>query len=133
MKNSRLSFAIFLLANFLLLLTAQTASTQDVMKVASDSHRVLLENDQVRVLSVTLKAGQKAPMHSHPASVVYFLSDGRLKFTFSDGKTLIREVKHGNALWSEPVTHEAENVGTTEFTELQIEMKQPVATKTNKM
>ena len=51
-------------------------------------------------------------MHSHPANVVYFLSDGKIKFTYLDGEAEEREVKAGAALWSEATMHAEENVGT---------------------
>ena len=107
----------------LLLFAAASASAQDVVQVAGDSHKVLLENAQVRVLAVSLKPGQKAPMHSHPANVSYVLSDGKLRVTMPDGKTVEREPKAGTASWGEPVTHAVENIGTTEFTQVQIELK----------
>ena len=107
----------------LLLFTAATAGAQDVVQAAGDSHKVILENAQVRVLAVSLKPGQKAAMHSHPANVSYVLSDGKLRVTMPDGKTVEREPKAGTASWSEPVTHAVENIGTTEFTQVQIELK----------
>lgn len=112
------------LTTLFLLLTAGTTLAQDVMKAAPETHQVLLENDHVRVLNVHIKAGEKVPMHSHPASVVYFLSDGKLKITFPDGKQVVREVKAGTSLWNDPVTHAVENVGTAEFLEIQIELKE---------
>ena len=96
---------------------------QDVVKVASDSHTVLLENDQVRVLKVDMKPGQKVPMHSHPHNVAYFLTDGKVKIILPDGKTQERDIKAGTSSWSEATTHAAENIGTTEFQEIQIELK----------
>jgi len=107
----------------LLLFATASARAQDVVQVAGDSHKVLLENAQVRVLAVSLKPGQKAPMHSHPANVSYVLSDGKLRVTMPDGKTVEREPKAGTASWGEPVTHAVENIGTTEFTQVQIELK----------
>ncbi len=106
-----------------LLFVAGIIYAQDVMKVASESHTVLLENDQVRVLKVVMKPGQKAPMHSHPHNVAYYLSDAKVKITLPDGKTQEREVKAGSSSWSEATTHMAENIGTTELQEIQIELK----------
>jgi len=63
------------------------------------------------------------PMHSHPASVSYVLSDGKLRITLADGKTLDKEPKAGSATWSDAVTHAVENVGTSEFSQVQIELK----------
>ena len=106
-----------------LLFVAGIIYAQDVMKVAPDSHTVLLENDQVRVLKVVMKPGQKAPMHSHPHNVAYYLSDAKVKITLPDGKTQEREIKAGSSSWSEATTHMAENIGTTELQEIQIELK----------
>src|ERR1051325_11445895 len=68
---------------------------QDVMKVGADTHSVLLENDNVRVLKVSIKPGGKVPMHSHPHNVGYYLSDAKVKITTPDGKTQERELKAG--------------------------------------
>jgi quercetin dioxygenase-like cupin family protein len=106
-----------------LLFLASAASAQDVVQVAGDSHKVLLENAQVRVLAVTIKPGEKVPMHSHPANVSYVLTDGKLRITMPDGKSVEREPKAGTASWSEPVTHAFENIGTTEYRQVQIELK----------
>ncbi len=93
------------------------------MAGGAETHKVLLDNDQVRVLDVRIQPGQKVAMHSHPANVVYFISDAKFKFTFPDGKTALREIKAGTALWSGPVAHAVENTGTTEYHLVQIEMK----------
>lgn len=70
-----------------------------------------------------MKPGEKVPMHSHPANVIYCLSDSKIKLTYPDGKTEERENKAGAARWNEAVTHATENVGTTEHHLVQIELK----------
>jgi len=112
-----------------LLLAATAANAQDVIQVAGDSHKVILDNAQVRVLAVTIKPGQKAPMHSHPASVGYILSDGKLRITTADGKTVDKEPKAGTASWSEATTHAVENIGSSDFTQVQIELKNAAPAK----
>ncbi len=107
----------------LFFLATTTLLAQDVMKVASDTHKVILENASVRVLDVRLKPGEKIVMHSHPASVVYFLTDAKFKFTFPDGKTQDAEGKAGMAIWRGAVTHAVDNVGTTEAHFVQTELK----------
>ena len=99
-------------------------SAQDVVKV-SDTHKVLLENEHARVMDVHAKPGEKVPMHSHPASILYYLTDGKLKITYPDGRTEERTVKAGTAVWSEAVRHAVENVGANEFHEVHIELKEP--------
>jgi len=125
MRLSRDIFgAILLLASGVYAAT-RPVPPQDVLKVAGDSHQVIFENDHVRVLAVHFKPGQVAPMHSHPENVSYFLTDGRLKITLPDGKVIERSPKAGTASWSDAVTHSAENIGTTEFRQIQIELKPP--------
>ena len=97
---------------------------QDVVKVSPETHKVLLDNEHVRVLDVRAKPGEKVGMHSHPASTLYYLTDGKLKITYPDGRTEERSVKAGSAVWSEPVTHAVENVGTNDFHEVHIELKE---------
>ncbi len=123
MKNSRRMLLGVLFATGALFFVAGTALAQDVVKVSPESNKVLLENDQVRVLDVRIKPGEKEPMHSHPASVGYFLSDFKVKYTYPDGKTEVREGTAGQARWREALTHAVENVGTTELHVVTIELK----------
>jgi hypothetical protein len=44
------------------------AFAQDPVKTSPQCYKVLLENDQVRVLEYHLKAGEKEPMHLHPSA-----------------------------------------------------------------
>ena len=119
LRRTALTIAVAGLA----LLTSPWSSAQDVVQVGGGTHKVLLENAQVRVLAVKIKAGEKVPMHSHPASVSYVLSDGKLRITLADGKSVGKEPKAGAATWSDAVTHAVENIGTGEFTQVQIELK----------
>jgi quercetin dioxygenase-like cupin family protein len=123
MQLSRSLIALALLSASAVYAATRPIPSQDVIKVAGDSHRVIFENEHVRVLAVDIKPGQIAPMHSHPENVSYFLTDGKLKITLPDGKTIERNPKAGTAAWSDPVTHEAQNIGTTEFEQVQIEIK----------
>jgi len=109
-----------------LLAMAPAAAAQDSMAVAPQFHKVLLENDKVRVLEVTLKPGDKIPMHSHPGGyVAYALVDSKTRFTGADGKSVEREMKAGQPVWSDAVTHMAENIGTTAGKVIVFELKVP--------
>jgi quercetin dioxygenase-like cupin family protein len=122
MKRLGLSMAI-LTFSALVVLTAPVATAQDMVKVAPKNCTVVLDNDRVRVVSVVIKPGEKLEMHSHAAHIVYALTSGKTKYAFSDGKTEEREVKAGQAVWSDGVTHSAENIATTESRALVIELK----------
>ena len=95
----------------------------DAVKVAPDSYKVLLENDQVRVLEVRIKQGAKSEMHSHPKSVAIVLNDQRLKFTFPNGKTEVVDLKHGQAQWLDALSHSVENAGTEDAAGVLVELK----------
>jgi quercetin dioxygenase-like cupin family protein len=111
-----------LAVSLVLVFGARMAMAQDLAKVSPDA-KVLFENDRVRVLEVQHQSGGKEPMHTHPAYVAYSLTNSTTKTTFPDGKTVVKDRKAGDVTWSEPVTHSVENVGTTEFHMLLIELK----------
>ncbi len=120
-KSRMLSASIVLLS--LLVFAMPVVRAQDMVKVAPKNCKILLDNDRVRVIRVVTKPGEKIEMHSHPANIVYALTSGKTKFTSADGKTEERELKAGQAVWSEAVTHSAENTGTAEDRALVIELK----------
>jgi quercetin dioxygenase-like cupin family protein len=87
--------------------------------------KVKFENDRVRVLEAISKPGEKELMHSHPANILYVVEGGKLRMTTADGKTTDVELKTGDTFWREAVTHAAENIGTTTFHAIIVEMKKP--------
>ena len=107
----------------LLAVLSATAKAQDPVKTSPQFYKVLLENDQLRVLEYHLKPGEKEPMHSHPAGVVYVLSGGKIKFTYPDGRSEVKAAATGETIWREPVTHAVENVGETEAHAIAIDLK----------
>ena len=107
-----------------LLLGAVAALAQDPVKVDPAMNKVVFENDRVRVYEVKNAPGGTLKMHSHPAHVVYFMGPGKAKFTNKDGKVTEAEVKAGEALWSEPVTHSVENTGSTPLRAVVVELKE---------
>ncbi|MEY2536343.1 MAG: beta-alanine degradation protein BauB [Verrucomicrobiota bacterium] len=109
----------------LLIVLSTTAYAQDPEKASPQYYKVLLENDHVRVLEYRLKAGEKEPMHSHPAGVVYVLSGATLKFSYPDGRTEEKGAAAGETIWRDPTTHAVENVGDTEVHAIAIDLKAP--------
>lgn len=102
---------------------AISASAQDPAKVAPDVYKVRLDNASVRVLEVTGRAGQKAPMHKHPGYVVYNLEDGSVKFTDAKGAITDGTLKAGEATWRDAESHASEVV--TDIHALLFELKAP--------
>ena len=98
-------------------------SQNDAIKVAPESYKVLLENDAVRVLEVRIKQGAKSEMHSHPRSVAVCLNDQRLKCTFPNGKNEDVDLKGGQAVWLDALSHAVENTGTEDVSSVVVELK----------
>ncbi len=103
----------------------QAARAQDPAVVNANTIRVKLENDRVRVLEATLKPGDKEQMHSHPAYVIYVIDGGKVRNHAADGKTTETELKSGEVLYRDPLTHWAENIGTTTMHMILVELKRP--------
>jgi quercetin dioxygenase-like cupin family protein len=87
---------------------------QDAMKYGVKHLSVLAEDQKVRVLRYAPSKGDKTPMHSHPAAVVYVVKGGRVKYTMPDGSTQVAELKTGAALIRPPVTHADEALDDVE-------------------
>jgi quercetin dioxygenase-like cupin family protein len=112
------------------LLACAAASAQDAVKVDARHYKVEFENDQVRVLRVTYGPHEKSVMHSHPATVAVFLTDGVTKLTSPDGKTQNETAKAGATQWEGPVKHLPENVSDKPFELILVELKtKPPAAK----
>jgi len=121
--------SVFLFLTLLVLGGAKSALAQDPVKLSPNLYKVVLENDQVRVLEYRVKPGDKEPMHSHPAAVVYVFTDGKAKATTPDGKSQIIESKAGETIWSEPVTHAWEYIGPGNGRVLIVELKKSTPAK----
>ena len=100
-----------------------TAVAQDPAVVNAKTIKVKFENDKVRVLEATLPPGVKEAVHSHPAYVIYVLEGGKYRNYASDGKTSEGELKTGEVLYRDPLTHAAENIGNTTMHMILVEMK----------
>ncbi len=109
--------------SLILLMSCAAARAQDPVKTSPQYYRVLLENDQVRVLEWRLKPGEKEPMHSHPPGVVYELTASKLQITTPDGKSVEASGTAGETFWRGPTTHAIENIGDTEAHAIAIDVK----------
>jgi len=103
-------------------MTTKGKST-DPLVVAGNVYTLIMENEQVRVLDIRLKVGDKAAMHYHPNHVIYVLADGKAKITTPDGKSTNFDLKAGQAIWMAAGQHAAENVGKSEGHNLVVELK----------
>lgn len=97
-----------------LLLAASAAQAQDAMSYGVKHLSVLAEDAKARVLRYAPAAGDKTPMHSHPAMVVYVLKGGRVRYTLPNGTVSVTEMKTGQTILRDPVTHADEALDPVE-------------------
>jgi quercetin dioxygenase-like cupin family protein len=103
----------------------------DALVAAGGHHRLLFENDAIRVLDTRIEAGETVPLHTHnwPASY-YVLSFS--DFVRRDGEGLVQldtrvagiVLRPGQAIWSAPLgPHTLENVGEQAIHLISVEVK----------
>ena len=114
---------VMLLVSIPLITMGSRIDAQDVVKVSPATVEVILENDHVRVIESTIPPGTLQGTHSHPATIVYYLTASTVRSEGPDGKLIVTERKAGEVAYREQVTHSAENVGATPAKTLVIELK----------
>ena len=106
-------------------------ATQDAVQAAPQNHRVMFENDKVRVLDVTVAPHTKEPMHAHCwASVLYVTEaskyvdhgpDGKVLF---DSRSLATPPKLPMVIYKDPeAPHAVENLDDKPLHLIRVEMK----------
>jgi hypothetical protein len=107
-----------------LVLTLGNANAQDPVQVSPEIYKLILDNDQVRVIEYHAGPGESDQMHSLPQRLTYTLTPVKLKVMAPDGNITNVEAKEGQVYWQDPVTHSIKNVGTTEAKMLIVEIKE---------
>lgn len=122
--------ALFMSPQYLL---AHEPSAHDAVVAAAQHHKVLLDNESVRVLETRIAPGGRTAVHAHPwpatlyvvtwSDFVRYDPEGKVLL---DSRTMPAKPQAGSALWSPPTSpHYIENVGTTELLVIAVELKQP--------
>ena len=106
-----------------LLVTMGAAQSLDPAVVNPHTVKVTLENEHVRVFEAVLKPGDKEALHSHPRTVVYVIEGDRMRNHPETGTATESELTAGQTLYREPLTHWAENIGTTTMRLVVVELK----------
>jgi len=115
------------IAAFTAIVWTTSVSAQDPAVVNSKTVKVKFENERVRVLEAELPPGTKEQVHSHPAYVIYVQAGGKVRNYAADGKTTEAELKTGEVLYRDPLTHAAENIGNTTMHMILVELKAPAS------
>ena len=104
-------------------LASAAVPAQDPAVVLADTVKVKFENERVRVMEASIPPGHKEKMHSHPAYVIYVISGGKVRNHAVDGTTTDSTYNTGDVHYREPLTHWAENIGTTTLHLILVELK----------
>ena len=103
----------------------------DAMIAAPKHHKLLLENESVRVLDTCIPPGERTEVHTHKWPATYYViswSDfiryddtGNVMF---DSRNHEKQLDAGTAVWTEPLLpHSLENCGTKEIRVISVEIK----------
>lgn len=109
--------------------------TLDALSAAPDHHRLVYENEHVRVLEVRIGPGEIVPLHTHRWPGVLYLQSWSEHLRRDDAGKLIFDSREAGSPpkipsvgWCEPLPpHSVENVGAAELFVLSIELKGDVA------
>jgi hypothetical protein len=102
----------------------------DALHAAPDSHRLLLENDRVRVLEVLIEPGAREPEHTHQAASVMIVDEpARIRY-YQGGALLFESGARPESppgvrvRWMEPEgPHSVENIDQHRYHAIRIELK----------
>jgi hypothetical protein len=102
----------------------------DALVAAPASHRVLLENDRVRVLDVLINPLTREPEHTHQAPSVMIVDEpARIRYYQGDELLFESQASFGSppgvrARWLEPEgPHSVENIDERRYHAIRIELK----------
>jgi quercetin dioxygenase-like cupin family protein len=104
-----------------LIVHAQGAQSGDAQQVTPN--KVEFENDQIKIIRGFLAPHQKTTVHSHPYRFGVTLTKNDLIIFSPDGKSAPSQRKAQEIFWSEPVTHQVENVSNEQMENIEIEFK----------
>jgi hypothetical protein len=83
----------------LLLGPARAQAPGDSVSVDPTVHRVILENEHLRIFDARAALGTKSPMHTHPPMVLISLGKTRFRMSFPDGRTTLFDLNPGEVRW----------------------------------
>ena len=112
-----------LLVTFLLMAVSSVAFAQDPVTVDPKHYKVMLDNEQVRVLKIQYGPKEKSVMHEHPGSVVVFVTNSNVQFTLPDGSKVKGGGKAGDIQFADAGKHQPQNMGAAAMQGVLVELK----------
>jgi hypothetical protein len=97
---------------------------KDALEASPRSTKKLFENEQVRVLEIEIKPGDKEPLHMHKwRGVMIVTSPAKLRY-YDENDEVEFEAAQSGAEWREPSgAHSVENIDSKPFKAYRVELK----------
>lgn len=102
----------------------------DALLAAPASHRVVLENDRVRVLDVVIEPGAREPGHTHQAASIMIIDEpARIRYYVGDALRFESQAPAETqpsvrVRWMEPEgPHSVENIDAHRYHAVRVELK----------
>lgn len=116
---------------YLLIMSWTYPDNLDALIAAPQNHKLLFENDRVRVLDTLIKPGDKTNLHTHRNPATHYViswsdfirydEDGNV---ILDSRDINDTPKSGSAIWGEPlIPHTLKNIGTEDLHIISVELK----------
>ena len=86
----------------------------DPCDVSPNHYRELFTNEHLRVVEMSLPAGEKDNEHSHPNETVYFIKGGKVRIYVGED-SMEADIPDGHVMYHEAWTHTVENIGDTDI------------------
>lgn len=90
---------------------------------SADRYQLLLENDSVLVLKMTLAPGESDNWHKHNAETVYFERGGKARIKTGLGEDIVLDIPDGYVMWHDSWEHQVFNIGDTAISAIIVEQK----------
>lgn len=95
----------------------------DITIVRPDITTTLLDNDQFKVVKVTLPAGDSIPKHSGTNRIIYSLSNYSIEYTSDQQDVTLKNFKPNDTHWHNDCFHTLKNTGETSAEMLVVSFK----------
>ncbi|MEO8286964.1 MAG: hypothetical protein ABI670_11070 [Chloroflexota bacterium] len=103
----------------------------DTLIAAPEHHRLLMENDRVRVLETAIRQGDRTPIHTHRWPAALYVVSWSHFVRYDDRGNIIVDSRNVEALrepppslWSAALPpHSLENVGSGDLRIISVELK----------
>lgn len=101
----------------------------DSVKVDPAHHKVVFENDHVRVVRWVVAVSDKTLKHSHPDNLNINLTDYNGRVTTPERQDYEMHAQAGSVSWRQAGIHVVENIGSQPMEGIIVEPKEPASAR----